>query len=440
MSLVTVVARSVGDAEPDAAPVKGGPIAHPVWKGLLSGVFACLVLSCTQAHDRCTGIGLRLRRTHRGLAAARRRARPAPSGAGLRGDPRAPASRRLKLATVRLLKAGSVALTLAGLLVVAETLAPHNESLVQMAVRVPREDGPGTRKAGPGRPGNAVKAQQAQAQAQAAEEQTWADASFLLTSPGGYALAIRRDGDDTSPYYKVVAKGRETEAQAGQKIAWQRKNPIVANDPALTIRIYQEVKTGKNLPEPLAEAVTFLWKPKTFLPADAPIVAFDDLVLHRRRTGFVLDGADEDFGYCDLIPMRARRRPPAARRSSRRSRSSASSRGSACGRARSGGTSRRPSCARGTTSSNGACSTCSRRCRPTSRAPSTSTSMGWSPTSTGPRSGSTWRRAASSRRTPRGERRSARSMRRCAAPRSSSTGPSRYSPCSSSNWPTRRSS
>jgi flagellar biosynthesis protein FlhB len=93
-------------------------------------------------------------------------------------------------------------------------------------------------------PNAAVKDQIAKVNAE--EEQNWSEASFLLTIPIGYAVAIHRDGEEPSALYKVVAKGRESEAQTGQCIAWVSKDSIVANDPTLAIRVYQSVKTGKS--------------------------------------------------------------------------------------------------------------------------------------------------------------------------------------------------
>jgi phage FluMu protein Com len=302
-TLVTVVATSVGEPEPNATALKGGPIAHPVLKGLLCGLVACLVLSALKPTIGIKGLAYTfagilvalilllatLVRLHLALVA--------------RSDPRSPAPTRLRLTAIRLLKAGAVTLALSGLLVVAETLAP-DEGLLKTTVKAQRDAAKERETKDKAEHDDAVKAQVAKAKAD--EEQKWSEASFLLTSPNGYAVAIHRDGEEPSALYKVVAKGRETEAQTGQQIAWESKNPIVANDPALAVRIYQSVDIGKTLPDPLADDVRELWRPKEFLPGSERLVSFEDVTLHRRRTGFAVENVGGVLSYCDLIPMRAR--------------------------------------------------------------------------------------------------------------------------------------
>jgi hypothetical protein len=133
-------------------------------------------------------------------------------------------------------------LSLVGTLVVAETLAP-DEGLLKGTVRVQIDAVEERDAKDSADPDAAVKDQIAKAKAE--EEQNWSEVSYLLTIPIGYAVAIHRDGEEPSALYKVVAKGRESEAQTSQCIAWVSKDSIVPNDPTLAIRVYQSVKTGR---------------------------------------------------------------------------------------------------------------------------------------------------------------------------------------------------
>ena len=136
------------------------------------------------------------------------------------------------------------------------------------------------------------------------DSKPWAEADFVMVNPTHVAVAVKQLSRDDIPLYRVAAKVDGPLAEQAAALAWDLRKPIVANDPALTRRVFASVPVGEKIGESLAAQVLPFRQPRSLLPAASRLVVFHDLRSSKRRVGHLLKQKDTGFEFCDLVPAR----------------------------------------------------------------------------------------------------------------------------------------
>ena len=134
------------------------------------------------------------------------------------------------------------------------------------------------------------------------EAKPWAEADFVMVNPSHVAVAVKQLGRNDIPLYRVAAKVDGPLAEQAAALAWDLRKPIVANDPALTRKVFATVPVGEKIGESLASQVLPFRQPRSLLPAASRLVVFHDLRSSKRRVGHLLKQNDTGFEFCDLVP------------------------------------------------------------------------------------------------------------------------------------------
>lgn len=137
----------------------------------------------------------------------------------------------------------------------------------------------------------------------------WDEADCLLVNPGHKVIGLRIRNPRTTPEYQVVAKVNEDEQGEFSpsvliKRAWEKRMPILANDPQLARRVFNEVGESEVLAAEHYSLVKNYWQPARYVSTRKPVV-YSDASTQRKRYG-ISHGLDQQGLYfSELIPARS---------------------------------------------------------------------------------------------------------------------------------------
>ncbi len=137
----------------------------------------------------------------------------------------------------------------------------------------------------------------------------WDEADCLLVNPGHKVIGLRIRNPRTNPEFQVVAKVNDDEQGEFSpstliQRAWEKRLPILANDPQLARRVFNEISESEVLGGDHYALVKNYWQPARYVSIRKPVV-YTDASTHRKRYG-ISHGIDQQgLFFSDLIPARS---------------------------------------------------------------------------------------------------------------------------------------
>lgn len=141
----------------------------------------------------------------------------------------------------------------------------------------------------------------------------WDEADCLLVNPGHKVIGLRIRNPRITPEYQVVAKVNENEQgefepSAIIKRAWERRMPIIAHDPQLARRVFNEFAELQVLAGEYYSSFKSYWQPARYVATRKPVV-YTDANTRRKRYG-ISHGIDQNgLFFSELIPSRSEASP-----------------------------------------------------------------------------------------------------------------------------------
>lgn len=130
---------------------------------------------------------------------------------------------------------------------------------------------------------------------------SWMSADFVLVNPTHYAVALAEKSPTGG--FQVLAKAEQAQARMAVKTSWESAVPIIAGDPQLARNVFTQTEVHQSVSQTLRAAVETHWRHHEFVPAEATLVAYNDLGRRERRVGFRRTGG-EGLEFRDLLGTR----------------------------------------------------------------------------------------------------------------------------------------
>ena len=124
------------------------------------------------------------------------------------------------------------------------------------------------------------------------DEKPWMAADLVLVNPVHFAVALEQFGEPAG--YKLLAKAEGEAAALAAEVAWQSGISIIADEAALTRRIYDRSNLGEPLDKADAADLNRKWREFRIVPNNSTVVVFNDLKQRRTRLGYLAPAREFD--------------------------------------------------------------------------------------------------------------------------------------------------